>query len=312
MNKFICILFISLLNYSAFAKELTIKEFDFKEMSYFGGLGLKMKIKTVMTVKTSYFEQKVILYNKSASETNAFFNKLINFSGKDIKINYPKNKEYLDITNLTQLIIPNIKLTNSPIVNSYNCHNTTLILADFAKYQNYTSDTEFKFYLQNFCERTDSPTSHSLSFYDHPMFSHSLTTIKDNLVFEKASNHMNKLYTFKRANTEGMVHYNCDSSKFNLLKCKNLDIVKLRLNELEKYFSKLAVSLALSGQLESRYKDLKNLLNDLQKVNLNGDSCQLIKESMKLKLESLESFYLDLKAGNLYGRGSYDTMGSKF
>ena len=191
------------------------------------------------------------------------------------------------------------------MVNSFNCHNLSLILAGFKSNQTYTTQDEFLFYMNNFCEEVSSPSKHTISFLDNSMLSHSLTTISEGLVIQKASQFMKKPYAINYRNIDGLRYFNCNSSKYKNLTCDSLNQIDKKIDKIEFFYSNLARDLKQSRKINRTHKELIKTRTQLKEYVPRKNDCILKKEAILHKIESLNSLHEDLKNGNLYGAGSY-------
>ena len=266
------------------------------------------EVKTFKDINLSY---KFVLIRDNSPSVKKLINGILGNIKTEINVQLPKNGKYIDITPILKYRFPQLNLDAAHIVNSFNCHNLSLIIAGFQERQSYTTQREIDFYLNNFCEQVNQPENLSISIFRHPMLSHSLTTLNDDLVIEKPSNSIKKHYRLKRGKATTFEHYNCDSSKFKRLSCHKLDSINEQVSFIDKYFTNLSTTLRGAVNIENQYKALEQIQEHLIKTsNLNSD-CRLIKSSILERVNSLISLYHDLVAGNLYGQGSYAGSGPK-
>jgi hypothetical protein len=284
---------------------------DLSKLSLIDRATLYFSSAEVKTFKDTNLSYKFVLIRDNSPSEKKLINGILGNIKTKINVQLPKIGKYIDITPILKYRFPQLNLDAAHIVNSFNCHNLTLIIAGFQKRQSYTTQREIDFYLNNFCEEVNQPEDLSISIYRHPMLSHSFTTLNEDLTIEKPSNSIKKHYALKRGKATTFDHYNCDSPKFNSLSCHQLDSIAEQVTRIDKYFTNLSTTLRGAVNIEIQYKALVQIQNQLiKKSNLNND-CRLIKTSIVERVNSLFSLYHDLIAGNLFGQGSYAGSGPK-
>jgi hypothetical protein len=317
MIKLLIILF-SLIP-QAFAVTINLKPFEFDDIEILERASIYFSNSSVRTVRSTKLDYRFILMPENVENVKILIDKIITFSDKKIEYTYPLNEDFIDLTPLMKQVFHQVDFTKAPVVNSFNCHNLSLVLAGFQNRQSYTSRTEINFYMNNFCKEISEPARKSISVYNHPFLSHSVTTIDETLLIEKPSVHIKKHYRlktdiidgFKHFKRNGFKHYQCDVEKFKSLKCNQLNKGKEKLELVDMYFTKLAVSLIGAGEIDNQFLDLQSIEDNLVEFLPRNKACKLIKQSMLQRINSLSSFYEDLKAGNLYGVGSYGGSGPR-
>lgn len=313
MLNLILVLLMPIFLSVASAKTIQLKPFDFENVTLLDRASLYLTNSSIKTIKTTRLAYKFILIPANSVEPNRLIDKLSSFANLNDTYRIPEESDsnYFDITSLVKKTMLQVDLNSAQIINSYNCHNLTLLIAGFQKRQTYTSETEINFYLNNFCNEINSPVKRSISIYNHPMLSHSVTSIDKNLYIEKFSNHISKFPSIKKGSVDGLKHYQCNSNLFTMLKCDKLETMRKQIDKVDIYFSKLAVSLAGARRIDSEFEKIKVIMSKLARTSFETRNCNLVKKSIQERIESLSSLYEDLKGGNLYGRGSYGGSGPK-
>lgn len=307
------IIFLLLLaSTSVMAKSIKLKEYDFEAISFTGRAKLFLSSNEIETIRNGKLEYKFVLIVENVQNAKELIDSIISTNGQKISYTLPKNVEYIDITPLIQNRFKTINFEKAQITNSFNCHNLTLLVSGFHTEQTYATQTEIDFYLNNFCEEISQPEKLSISIYRHPMLSHSVTTISNDLLFEKKTNSLNQPYRLRRSNANQLTHYRCDSSKYTKIKCSELKETDTQLNKINKYYTLLSRTTKGASRIKSMFKQLIKLKKDIKQFSQLNYDCELKREAMLERINSLESLHDDLISGNLYGNGSYGGSGPKF
>lgn len=307
MLKVLLVLIVCITNLSA--KEINLSAFKDSEMGIADRVVSFFKSSYVKSYKTHYLTYEIHL-DSNFKDAVTLIRDLEKLS--QAKITFPKKTKHINLSPVINFLYPAIDLNSAPMLNSYNCHNTSLLTQGFLKRQSYTSEEEIRFYMDNFCERVSRPSRNSIGINYHPIFSHSFTVVSKNFVFEKPSNGIDMPYRFlKLGKGEGFDYYKCNSKKYHKLKCPELSQKAKRLEDLDKYFSKLANDLSEATDRSKHAQKLDNLQRELIGSFFESNECQLLRDSYLERIYSLKSFYHDLQAGGIYGRGSYDSFQGK-
>lgn len=307
MLKVLFVLIVSITNLSA--KEINLSAFKDSEMGIGDRVISFFKSSYVKSYKTQHLTYEIHL-DSNFKDAETLVRDLEKLS--QAKITYPKKTKHINLSPVVNFLYPAINLNSAPMLNSYNCHNTSLITQGFLKRQSYTSEEEIRFYMDNFCERVSRPSANTIGIYYHPILSHSFTVISKNFVFEKPSNSIDKPYRFlKLGQGNGFDYYQCNAKEYQKLNCPELSEKAKRLEELDKYFSKLANDLSESTSRSQEALKLDELQKELITSFHESSECQLLRDSYLERIYSLKSFYDDLQAGGIYGRGSYNSFQGK-
>jgi hypothetical protein len=281
---------------------MTLKEAD---LSYSQRMQFYFSDNVFKSFIDGNMQNRFIMNVDNAQSVRAELDKISSFKHKKIKYRFPKNVKYLDITTLVSDVFSEVNFEESAAVNSFNCHNLSLILAGFKKHQTYTTQDEFLFYMNNFCEEVSKPKQKTISFLDNSMLSHSLTTIKGNLIIQKGSQSMKKPYAINYKNVDGLRHFDCNSTRYKNITCETLNDIDKKVDKIESFYSKLAKDLKSSRKMSRVHDQLIKVKEQLEDYNSDKNDCNLKKQAIKHKIESLDSLHEDLENGNLYGAGSY-------
>ena len=308
--------FVLLLSYSfvTTANVSVVKKFDKSSLSATDRMILYFSEKPVHSFITGEFTYEYVIDQDSEQSPYFLIDNILEANSNRESYVIKDTNGDLDITDIVKATFPQINFDSAPIVNSYNCHNTSLVVNGFLDYQSYSSETEIRFYMDNFCKEVRGRGDKTIGVYYHPMLSHSFTSINENVIFSKASNHMKKPYEFifTKNKYRGFKHYKCDANKFRSLSCDSLKQEIVDVDEVDKFFSQLVVSLSMASQRSEYYELIKNLRHDIKLKRIHSNDCILIKQSLLERLGALESLYEDLDAGNIYGVGSYGDSGPKY
>lgn len=285
---------------------------DFSKLSYTDRIVTYFSGSPIKSYTTGELES---LFTYSQNNDYTFKNlqkELSTFSKKNL--NYKPSKGLVtDITPMVQEAFSRLDFKKVSTVNSYNCHNTTLVLNGFLKYQSYSTQDEITFYFNNFCEEVNEEDTGTIGMNFNRITSHSYTRISKNLIFHKPSNGMKSRYLLQNAleRYNNFRYFKCDTQKFNKLRCPDLEQLQQRLDQVDKFFSILSSSLSNASNRFNQKEKLDQITHDLEKLHIQTQDCELIKEAMIQRIEAITSLYEDLNAGNIYGHGSYGGLGPK-
>ena len=220
----------------------------------------------------------------------------------------PKNVEIADLTPFVQDMFPMINFDIAAgVPKSFNCLNTTLLTQGFLKRQSYSSAEEFEFYTENFCKEISHSVSGSISYYPNRSVQHSRLNITSEISFEKPSNHKTKAYRLNyKPSSKGLIHYKCNTQKFQSISCRELDYISSKVDQIDEYYYQFSAKLKDTHLRSLNEENIDALMNSLESYKAYNTECEMKKNMLYLRLESLRGLSDIIRVEGV--NGDYDGL----
>lgn len=253
------------------------------------------------------YEKYKIILDKEGDSVDEILSELSPFFKKYDYV-LPKNVEVADLTPLVQDMFPMINLDIAAgVPKSFNCLNATLLTQGFLKRQSYTSAEEFEFYTEHFCKEISHPAAGSISYYPNRSVQHSRLNITSELSFEKPSNHKTKAYRLNfRPSSKGLIHYNCNTQKFEAITCRELDYITSKVDQIDEYYYQFSAKLKDTHLRSLNEENIDVLMNSLESYKGHNTNCETKKNILYLRLESLRGLSNIIRVEGV--NGDYDGL----